>query len=204
MEKGQAEEYKKDSNQLSLVVDNYVRCFQVLLGIYGDEENHLCKATKHQGYHPFIPSNSRLALRYLRIAKEYLYTKARADHGQLPKLRFLDCGCGIGNVMLLASAIGFQDIEGIEFDLETWKMAKRVVPHFRVIRGDIVNFNEYGRYDIIYFYDPIGDTTKRGLFLKKLIRNMKVGAIIIAFNGMETPARGFKQIKQDCIMEKIK
>jgi len=73
----------------------------------------------------------------------------------------------------------------------------------RTNKGDVVNFNGYENYDVIYFYDPIGNTTKRELFLKKLIRDMKVGAIVIAFNGF-IPLKRFKQIKQSCIMEKIK
>lgn len=115
-----------------------------------------------------------------------------------PPMKFLDCGCGIGNIMLLAQAMGFI-VYGIEYEEETALIAKELIGNTEyieltnglvntieyeaVIQGDITTFKHYSDYDVIYYFTPIKNLKKMRTFTKKLAKDMKVGSIVISYGG---------------------
>ena len=136
-------------------------------------------------YYPFIPMHSRAALEELIIAQDH-FTKLGMD---IRALRFLDVGCGLGNIMEIAGGIGFQSF-GIEYNeglihkalFTTFKMDKKVLKNEMegVFFGDAFKFNFYDQFNVIYLYRPVRDPVLEGK-LEQLIENeMAVGTIYIA------------------------
>ncbi len=178
---------------LDTVVRTYTKYFQKKLGFdYGGKK----KGKRHEGHHPFIPYlDSAKTVDHIRIAKAHICKK------EAKPLKFLDCGCGIGNIMILAYATGgFYKTDGVEYDLSTWRIAKDLAPPMsKVFRGDLIEFKHYADYDIIYFYEPISDPVKRNIFLKKVMNDIKVGAVIIAHGGggRLQNNKKFKKVRRD-------
>ncbi len=195
-------------HSLSKVVENYNYYLQMKLGFrpnypYKDEQRKGL-GEKHVGHYPFIPTyKPATLLQCLCEVRDYIRKKRGRDPHN-PSLSFLDCGCGIGNIMLLARSIdGYGTVAGIEYDNATHRVAQELLPYNEdITRGDLINFNGYGNFDVIYYYEPISCQEKSKIFYKKLISGMKVGAVIIP-NGnsylfREDPMKRFKQLSIDC------
>ena len=107
---------------------------------------------------------------------------------------FLDAGCGIGNIMLIARVAGFE-VAGIEYDPELAKVAKRLTcSHVHV--GDIAEYSQYKKYDVIYYYVPITNRDKMMRFCNRLGKRMRIGAYVIplGYSRLFRPENGFEQI----------
>jgi SAM-dependent methyltransferase len=161
------------------IIEQYNLYFQRKLGSVPDvykksNEDHYC----------FIPS------RNIAEIIDILYKVKRQLH--TPPIKFLDCGCGIGNIMLIAEAVGYEAY-GIEYEKVTCKIAKDLTWKLRAVRGnrkngsiihgDITTFEYYADYDVIYYYTPIKDFTKRKQFREKLANDVKVGGVVISYGG---------------------
>lgn len=173
------------ANILSETIYHYNYYFQTKLGCVAP---HWKKSnTKH---YCFIPSAANSAVDYIMFARSYLSTKANSA----TRYKFLDCGCGIGNIIIMAAKVGF-DATGLEYEADTFALAKDMLldgcigvwghPYFspKVIRGDILHFQHYKDYDVIYYFAPIKDQELGKRFVKKLITDAKVGALILAYGG---------------------
>ena len=170
-----------DARCLDCVIDKYNNYFQDILG-FGQHSEKKKRRKPHKGHYPFVPSRSSIRMiDSLREAKDHIQEKRKDPYS---RVSFLDCGCGVGNIMLLAGMIsGFDIIAGIEYDPATYKIAKKLVPHYKVIKGDLAYFRHYADYDILYYFEPISLPKKRKAFMKKLANNMKVGAVVISNGG---------------------
>lgn len=89
-----------------------------------------------------------------------------------PNLKFLELGCGVGNVLRFAKNIGFK-VTGIEINQNLIQNTEEV------INMDILNYpvENYKDYDVIYIYRPL----KNGYddYINLIIENMKEGSILI-------------------------
>jgi SAM-dependent methyltransferase len=133
------------------------------------------KCRKNGSYH-FIPRELEENVRVLQEVDKFISSKG----GNIARKKFLDAGCGIGNILMLARAIGFGGCYGLEFDDETLKIAKTLNRNEAVIkRRDILTFEKYSQYDVIYFYRPFCNDEKQMLFEEHLYSSMSVGAIVI-------------------------
>lgn len=189
----QSSKDKLYAHHLDAVIRIYVTYFQRKLGFTWAGKK---KGKRHEGHHPFIPySDSAKTIDHIRVAKAHILKKKSGP------LRFLDCGCGIGNIMILAYATGgFFRTDGVEYDLSTWRVAKDLAPPMsKVFRGDLIEFKHYADYDIIYFYEPICDQRKRRIFLKKVMDDARIGAVIIAHGGGASlsGSKKFKKVRRD-------
>lgn len=139
----------------------------------------------NEDHYCFIPSRDiESIIDTLYEVYKLLYTK--------PPLKFLDCGCGIGNIMLIARTLGY-DVYGIEYEKATCKIARDLTwegstcrgqkRNNSIIHGDITTFEHYADYDVIYYYTPIKKHSKRTQFIKKLTDNVKIGSIIVSYGG---------------------
>jgi SAM-dependent methyltransferase len=109
--------------------------------------------------------------------------------------KFLDCGCGVGNVVMMAQYAGF-DAYGIEYDEKTLKRGQRLFKQFRLdpkklFQGDILEYPDYHKYDVLYGYCPLSDREKEHLFENKLKLDMKVGALLA---GIHFRPPGYEEI----------
>lgn len=126
------------------------------------------KGIEHYG---FIPTNTILILETLFR----LYCHMESCPGEH---KFLDIGCGIGNIVLLAYEIGF-NAYGLEYNKKIYDIAKDLVNEDRIFKGDMTNFKKYGEYDVLYYYAPIYDRKIMNEFVEKLVKAVKPGAYVI-------------------------
>jgi len=136
-------------------------------------ESHM---EKH-GCWKFIPYSITSAYSLLTVA----YEESLKSPLRPPK--FLDCGCGIGNIVMLAALMGF-DATGIEFSQKIFNVAEILreaggYPRWSIIKGNILKYKDYSKYDVIYYYCPLVDNGLEEEFENRLADMMRVGAIVI-------------------------
>jgi SAM-dependent methyltransferase len=125
----------------------------------------------------FIPYDSQTLVPLLLKTRSVLNLTEKPNI--FTSYRFLDAGCGAGNVMLLASKIGF-DVYGLEIDptIIAFTEKLKILPGC-IKRQNILTYKRYGEYDVIYFFRPIANKTKQAKFEKLLKEQMKIGAVLI-------------------------
>lgn len=157
-----------DQEKLFRITDAVMRRYQRFLTVlrYGEGPHDAASDADHFG---FIPSDPGYILKSLIKAKDLIHART------YPK--FLDAGCGAGNIMLLADCVGF-DTWGIERDPETIKLARKLTRSARIIEADLTKYRGYGGYDVIYYYQPMR-SEKMEVFLDVLCSQMEVGAVVI-------------------------
>lgn len=133
---------------------------------------------RKDGHFQFIPRRVDDLMRMLVYAHKYL---TQEDSFKRPM--FLDCGCGVGNVVMLAEFAGF-DAYGIEYDKATLAAGKELLKEFRLdpkklFQGDILEYSDYQKYDVLYTFCPMVSTGKEWAFEQKLKHDMKVGALLL-------------------------
>lgn len=109
--------------------------------------------------------------------------------------KFLDIGCGIGNVVLLAQHIGF-DAYGLEYNKKICNIARKIVGKYHIFSGDMTEFKKYGEYDILYYYLPMNSRTAMAKFDEKLIKEVKPGAYVIPYGGYSSTIHLFTESKE--------
>lgn len=155
---------------------------------YGDKDidNHLLIRWN------CIPTDLRAIMRDLHIIYQYLNQKRN-----IYTPSFIDAGCGIGYVPLIAKKIGFGHTVGIDIEPENIKNAKELMygPTFKI--GDIFD-EDYSKYDVIYYYCPIKVVEIQKKFELKVEREMKKGAILYPHlkkhDGIDR-SKSFKKLK---------
>lgn len=160
-------------------ISSYINYFKVQSG--GKEETIAFQKGRFQ----FIPANLDQILYFLDEIVEYYNKKGISIHS----LKFLDAGCGIGNILMIANLMGF-NAYGIEIDSRNIRIAKKLVTNsyrirFEITKGDILTFKNYSHYDVIYFYYPLYDYEKQKRFEAKLVNDMKVGAIVMQYGSKD-------------------
>ena len=90
--------------------------------------------------------------------------------GRMPT--FLDVGCGVGHIVALASAIGF-NAEGLEY-----KIPERHA-YITVKQGDALEFKGYDKYDVIYCYQIFRNPSKLKQLYDLIVKNAKSGTYIL-------------------------
>lgn len=126
------------------------------------------------GHYPFIMREMGGVMAMVIHVRKYFGSRTKTP-------KFIDCGCGVGNVVLMAHFAGF-DAYGIEYDPVTLQRGRRLFKQFRVnpkklFRGDILEYPNYADYDVIYCYCPMCNDEKEQAFENKVKLDMKVGAL---------------------------
>jgi hypothetical protein len=142
------------------------------------------------GSHPFIPYSSVAAYLIFRdLKRQCPHLMEIRSNTPFPK-KFLDAGCGIGNILLIANRVG---LANTYHGLEYFDNVKREAEHFlgldmknqdhycniTVEKADIATYKHYGKYDFIYYYCPFANSRKEMEFELCVEDQMKVGAILI-------------------------
>ncbi len=137
------------------------------------------------GDHNYHPNASFSVLKFISILRSI---KKRCS----PSPRFLDVGCGLGGKVWIAEALGF-DPCGVEINPNYARVASECVGADRIFCTDAIGFNDYGSYDVIYFYNPMPTDEIETAILQKA----KKGAIIYhAIDLQAQPVRAFSRISQ--------
>ncbi|MEE4165197.1 MAG: class I SAM-dependent methyltransferase, partial [Desulfocapsaceae bacterium] len=125
--------------------------------------------------YPFVAMDTRQAYVQIYLARHHLL------EGQTPRspLRFLDIGCGIGNILLLAELMDF-DVFGIEKDSASLSIAVELVGEKSVGREDIWNYSNIQDFDVVYYFRPFCEKTRQLAFEQHIEDSLKPGAVLIA------------------------
>jgi SAM-dependent methyltransferase len=205
----QSKENKEHAVVLSAVMNMYMEYFKKILGC-SDGNNNLYPHKKWtKDHHKFIPSgNTGNVITILRYVRNHLATAYRKKHhlGNSRKFEFLDCGCGIGNIMLLAKAVRGYCVTGLEYEEEACEIARTLLYGYdgsngEIIHQDILTFEHYADYDVIYYYAPLISEKGLSAFADKVRDDMKVGAVVVTYGGHSGPLykdKRFKAIFDGC------
>lgn len=138
-------------------------------------------------YH-FIPMNLITNIKYFMRLKDKLpqIENWSGNRKSSSDQYFLDAGCGPGNIMVTAKAVGLcTHHHGIEYFDETYAQAEQWLglsrkewSTYKLFKDDVLTFKDYKKYDIVYFYCPFEDTGLQMRFEERLEDEMKVGAVL--------------------------
>jgi len=104
---------------------------------------------------------------------------ADPDAPRAAQPRFLDIGCGIGNILLIAEQFGF-DVHGIEKDEYPFGVAQRLIGEERISQADIWSYQGLADFDVLYYFRPFSGREQQLRFEKLVEEKMRTGAILIA------------------------
>lgn len=142
--------------------------------------------------YPFVAMDSRQVFAQVQFTARYLAAFAPP----MPSPRFLDIGCGIGNVLLIAEQFGFE-VHGIEKDAYSFPIAARLIGEERISQADIWAYQGYNDHDVLYYFRPFSRRDQQ-LRFECLVENaMRPGAILIANH------KNSEAIDQDRRFEKL-
>lgn len=118
----------------------------------------------------FVGMPARQALALLQVARDA--TPARSP-------RFLECGSGFGFVAALARELGFT-VTGVEVVPKYVEMSRLFFPAVRVEEADLLAFDRFGDFDVIYYYGPFADEEVQAGFERRIEEALRPGGIILA------------------------
>jgi len=88
--------------------------------------------------------------------------------------KFLDIGCGPGTKVMLANVLF--DAHGIEIKQSSVRMANRLGLK-NVSQGDALKYDNYGDFDLLYFYRPFKNDPLQHALEERIFEQMKPGAL---------------------------
>jgi SAM-dependent methyltransferase len=118
----------------------------------------------------FVGARTTRVLAQLRLARER--TPARSP-------TFLECGSGFGFVAALAREVGFT-VTGIEVVPAYVEHSRRFFPAVRVEEADLLTFDRYGDFDVVYYYGPFADDAVQAGFERRIEEALRPGGIVLA------------------------
>lgn len=146
------------------------------VGLYSREASRETQNDPDCEY-PFVAMDTRQVFSQIAFARNYL-EKTRNIFSE-GKTTFLDIGCGIGNVLLIAEQFGF-DAYGIEKDPYTFRIASQLIGKEKIEQADIWNYERYDHFNVIYYFRPFSDREPQLRFEKLIEESMREEAILIA------------------------
>lgn len=197
---GKYDTARRDANVYSGMVHRFIRGLRNVA--VGRQRSPIKK-----GCYPFIPLPSRelLEVLYELYQNGFLTFPHRRKSGE--RGRFLDAGAGIGNQVLLAQSSNFfYSSHGVEYDPRLVEVGNKLHDPGTIMHGDILTFDKYADYDVIYYYVPMNDREMQRAFEERLEDKMTVGSLVLAFGKnsyrINKDSR-FLQIKMKCESERV-
>lgn len=98
---------------------------------------------------------------------------------------FMDIGSGNGEKLFTALCIGFEKVYGLEYSQDSFEESKENLQNFsqeiEIIKGDAlaIEGGYFKKADFLYMYSPIKDNELAAKLFKRVLDNMKDGAILL-------------------------
>ncbi|MGV1098883.1 class I SAM-dependent methyltransferase [Thiovibrio sp. JS02] len=153
--------------------------FNIINRFVGFHSRDAARETKNNTdcEYPFVAMDTRQVFAQLEFVARLLNADPDAPAHTQP--RFLDIGCGIGNILLVAEQYGF-DVYGIEKDEYPFTVATRLIGEEKVSRDDIWTYQGLEKFEVLYYFRPFSGREQQLRFEKLVEDSMRVGAILIA------------------------
>ena len=153
-------------------------CVPKKLMVFASEYPSLMQDAAAYGCHLDIPLAPSVFLANAHAALRMGIAQGRGA------MRFIDVGCGGGVKVMLAAEV-FAQADGLEYDpgyVAAAQAAFRLmsVPRARVFQADAMNFDGYGDYDVIFFYQPMQSAEDLKQLERRIITMAPPGTILIA------------------------
>lgn len=174
--------------------DIYLGVINRFIGYYSRQAQKETKNDTAREY-PFVAMDTRQVFEQISIVHNHLGVNDSPDD----TWRFLDVGCGIGNILLIAEQYSF-DVYGIEKDEYPFQLATKLIDEGRVWQKDIWEFDRYGDFDVIYYFRPLPNADTQTKFEKLIEDKIRIGGILIANRKISTDIdtdRRFKRLSND-------
>jgi hypothetical protein len=164
-------------NTYSIVLENLAKTL-VYLDIFANSEDQDASAAQHGCY-----SDIRLPPIQFSEHAHAAYRVALAQRQPRPH-RFLDVGCGSGVKVVMAQQF-FRVSHGLEFDPGYVDAADQLLDALDlegtdVFQADALSYDGYGKYSIIYFYQPMRDVEKLKQLEIHIAKSVKPGTLLVA------------------------
>lgn len=161
-------------SRLSTLISHEQRNFQ--------KDRKFCESRYKLGHYPFIARPTESIVQMVLHLREY-YSEKGIDRS---KIKVLDCGCGIGNVVMLFASAGF-NAHGVEYDERTIEVGRKFLERFnvnpdRIHQGDLLKYNDFDKYDVIYGYCPLANHKLEYDFEMHMIDQIKAGAMVFGLD----------------------
>lgn len=155
-------------------LDAYLGVINRFIAYHG---HNSLKTTQHRSgeSYPFVAMDTRQVFEQISFVHDYLGMEGENAE---KNFRFLDVGCGIGNILLVAEQYGF-DVAGFEKDEASCRFAKDILGKDRVWLADAWKFENYGEYDVVYFFRPLPEAGPQSKLEQLIEDSIKPGAILI-------------------------
>ena len=156
-------------------LDAYIGVINRFVAYHG---HRAVKATQHDlsRAYPFIAMDTRQVFEQISFVHSYLGMEEAAPGA---RFRFLDVGCGIGNVLLIAEQYGF-DVYGLEKDEYPCQLARELIGRDRIWKADAWKFDRYDTFEVVYFFRLLPDAEPQARLERMIEEKIKPGAILIA------------------------
>ena len=158
------------SYQILAKIDGYFR------NIASVQHNELIGDAGHQYCHTPISFFSE-ALNLMKKREKTLNNK-----------KFIDAGCGLGCLCEVARLNGL-NAEGIELIPILCDLSKQIFPEIKIHNMNVMDFNKYGEFDIIYYWLPFRNPELQQIFKLKIEDETRIGSYIVMYEEEE---------KQEC------
>jgi len=171
--------------------DIYIGVINRFIGYYSRQAQKKTKNDTAREY-PFVAMDTRQVFEQMAI----VHTHLGMDKNPGKIRSFIDVGCGIGNIMLIAEQYSF-DAYGIEKDEYPFQLATELIDTEHVWQKDIWEFEDYDKFDVIYYFRPLPDAEPQTKFEKLIEEKIKTGGILIANRKMS------KAIEEDSRFKRL-
>lgn len=161
-----------------------------------------------KGRYEFIPLNVDHFIRLVSAAKkisQLVNPKAwKGDCAWERTCKFLEVGCGIGAKLLIARQLF--DAYGLEVQksyVDKARMVNGKGNENLIIRKDALKFNDYGDYDIIYFWCPFRDHEKEVELERRIYEQASENTVIIGIGALHGKGSRYVPVKGNELLDGV-
>jgi hypothetical protein len=98
--------------------------------------------------------------------------------GDFSQKSFIDVGCGVPIYSDFMKDLGCKEAHGLEYNTKIIKTVAPYYPDIELHVGDMLKYQDYGKYDILYSYNPLRNSQRMDDALLLIMEQMKIGSVL--------------------------